>query len=136
MADAPDPIKLLLKAVSRLPDEERDVVLAYLLERGLGPQAPAAPPAAPAFLSLASATEPPGFRSARAGSGELQMVPVRFPAEQHQRLRAWCGDHGFTMATVVRGLVDQFLDKQGLDKQGLDKQGLDKQGLDKQALGG
>ncbi|HVU74234.1 MAG TPA: plasmid partition protein ParG [Mycobacteriales bacterium] len=115
MADDPDPIKLLLKAVGRLPDEERDVVLAYLLERGLGPQAsrPAPALAAPGFIALSGATEPPGFRSARASTGgELQMVPVRFPADQHQRLRAWCGDHGFTMATVVRGLVDQFLDTQ------------------------
>lgn len=120
MADGPNPIKLLLKAVGRLPDEERDVVLAYLLERGLGPQAPAATPAlaTTGFISLAGATEPPGFRSARAGGGDLQMVPVRFPAEQHQRLRAWCGDHGFTMATVVRGLVDQFLDRQRFGDEG------------------
>ena len=116
MPDAPDPIKLLLKAVSRLPDEERDVVLGYLLERGLGPQTARLEPAlaAPGFISLSGATEPPGFRSARASTGgEMQMVPVRFPAEQHQRLRTWCGDHGFTMATVVRGLVDQFLDQRG-----------------------
>lgn len=113
MADEPDPIKLLLKAVSRLPDEERDIVLAYLLERGLGPQTARLEPALapPAFIALPGATEPPGFRPARASvGGDLQMVPVRFPAEQHQRLRSWCGDHGFTMATVVRGLVDQFLD--------------------------
>ena len=112
----PDPIKLLLKAVSRLPDEERDVVLAYLLERGLGPHTARVEPAlaAPGFIALSGATEPPGFRSARASiGGEMQMVPVRFPTEQHQRLRSWCGDHGFTMATVVRGLVDQFLDKNG-----------------------
>jgi hypothetical protein len=49
----------------------------------------------------------------------MQMVPVRFPAAQHQQLRAWCGDHGFTMATVVRGLVDQFLSGQSPSRQGL-----------------
>ena len=118
MAAEPDPIKLLLKAVSGLPEEERDVVLAYLLERGLGPHTARLEPAlaTPAFISLSGATDPPGFRSARSSvGGDMQMVPVRFPAEQHQRLRSWCGDHGFTMATVVRGLVDRFLDEHSLD---------------------
>ena len=41
-----------------------------------------------------------------------QMVPVRFSADQHARLRAWCGEHGFSMATVIRGLVDRFLESQ------------------------
>ncbi len=41
-----------------------------------------------------------------------QMVPVRFSADQHARLRAWCGEHGFSMATVIRGLVDHFLESQ------------------------
>ncbi len=41
-----------------------------------------------------------------------QMVPVRFSAEQHARLRTWCGEHGFSMATVIRGLVDRFLESQ------------------------
>ncbi len=50
------------------------------------------------------------FRSP--GSAAQQMVPVRFSAEQHARLRAWCTEHGFSMATVIRGLVDRFLDSQ------------------------
>ena len=40
------------------------------------------------------------------------MVPVRFPADQHARLRDWCTEHGFSMATVIRGLVAKFLDDQ------------------------
>jgi hypothetical protein len=40
------------------------------------------------------------------------MVPVRFSADQHARLRAWCTEHGFSMATVIRGLVDRFLASQ------------------------
>ena len=43
------------------------------------------------------------------GEGQ-QTVPVRFSSDSHQRLRAWCGENGFPMAAVVRGLVDQFLD--------------------------
>ena len=44
--------------------------------------------------------------------GEHQVVPVRLPAELHGRLRDWCTEHGFSMATVVRGLVARFLDGQ------------------------
>lgn len=46
-------------------------------------------------------------------SGEnSQLVTVRLPTAQHERLRAWCNDHNFTMAAVVRGLIERFLDGQ------------------------
>ena len=45
-------------------------------------------------------------------SGPQQVVPVRFAADQHAALRAWCAEHGFSMATVVRGLVARFLEGQ------------------------
>jgi hypothetical protein len=41
-----------------------------------------------------------------------QMVPVRFSSEQHAQLRQWCSEHGFSMATVIRGLVSRFLEGQ------------------------
>ena len=41
-----------------------------------------------------------------------QMVPVRFSSQQHAQLRQWCGEHGFSMATVIRGLVSRFLEGQ------------------------
>jgi hypothetical protein len=43
--------------------------------------------------------------------GRFQVVPVRLPAEDHARLRAWSQRHGFTMATVIRGLLARFLDE-------------------------
>ncbi len=46
------------------------------------------------------------------GHGAQQVVPVRFPEAQHQRLKDWCTTHGFSMAVVVRGLVERFLDDQ------------------------
>ncbi len=46
------------------------------------------------------------------GPGAQQVVPVRFPEAQHQRLKDWCATHGFSMAVVVRGLVERFLDDQ------------------------
>jgi hypothetical protein len=45
-------------------------------------------------------------------SGPLRTMPVRFPEHQYQRLKAWCEEHKFPMAVVVRGLVDRFLDEQ------------------------
>ncbi|HEX3787058.1 MAG TPA: hypothetical protein VHW44_04300 [Pseudonocardiaceae bacterium] len=53
--------------------------------------------------------------AAAAGSlrGDSQVVPVRLPSELHATLRAWSAAHGFSMATIVRGLVTRFLDDQG-----------------------
>lgn len=117
---------LLLRALDSLPEEQRVEVLRWLLERipraltgiasiagteGLPPSATAAALrggeeyAVRTALAGAQVTE-----TARGGS--LQMVPVRLPAEQHARLRAWCQEHGFAMATVIRGLLARFLDEQ------------------------
>jgi hypothetical protein len=49
------------------------------------------------------------------GSG-VAMLPVRLPPELHERLRRWSNEHGFSMAAVVRGLVERFLDEQGQRK--------------------
>jgi hypothetical protein len=46
-----------------------------------------------------------------AGEGS-QLVNIRLPTEQHERLRTWCNDHNFSMAAVIRGLVERFLDDQ------------------------
>jgi hypothetical protein len=46
-------------------------------------------------------------------SGEdSQLVTIRLPADRHLELRTWCTDHGFTMAAVVRGLIERFLEQQ------------------------
>jgi hypothetical protein len=41
-----------------------------------------------------------------------QLVNIRLPTEQHERLRTWCNDHNFSMAAVIRGLVERFIDDQ------------------------
>jgi len=43
---------------------------------------------------------------------ESQLVTFRLPAERHAELRAWCSEHSFTMAAVVRGLIERFLEEQ------------------------
>lgn len=52
---------------------------------------------------------PPGAVGA---SGPLRTMPVRFPEQQYERLKAWCEQNKFPMAVVVRGVVERFLDEQ------------------------
>ena len=46
------------------------------------------------------------------GGADQQMVPVRFPEPLYRRLKEWCAGNGFSMAVVVRGLVERFLEDQ------------------------
>ena len=106
-------VQLLVKAIGMLPDGERDQVYAWLLNRGLaGPYGAGQLPGrvrevSSQLLSLQQAGGSPG--SQQIGQ---QVVPVRFAADQHAQLRAWCTEHGFSMATVIRGLVARFLEGQ------------------------
>jgi hypothetical protein len=113
-----DVVRLLVKAVATLPDAERDQVYAWFLDRGItGSRAAAFAGSGPfprqlremsaALLSLQRAGGLPGAQPA----GQ-QVVPVRFAADQHAALRTWCSEHGFSMATVIRGLVARFLEGQ------------------------
>lgn len=43
---------------------------------------------------------------------DLKMLPVRLPAADYERLRAWSREHGFSMAVIIRTLVERFLDGQ------------------------
>lgn len=115
----PDPAALLVQAVGTLPAEDRDAVLAWLLRsnpQGIG-------------IAALGQSGLGGLRERRLGmvgdfiaaqapaagrpqAGAQQVVPVRFSAEQHAQLRGWCAEHGFSMATVIRGLVARFLELQ------------------------
>jgi hypothetical protein len=120
-----DPVALLVQAVGTLPDDQRDLVLAWLIrERPLsyGPEALGGFAETHQALRgeklTRSAFDPVfepilGTGSMRAaGATGQQVVPVRFPAEQHAQLREWCAEHGFSMATVIRGLVARFMESQ------------------------
>ena len=108
-----DTIRLLVKAVGTLPDAERDQVYAFLLSRGMtttptltGRLAGRLREVSDQLLPLQTAGAP--------GNPQIgqQVVPVRFAADQHAELRTWCSEHGFSMATVIRGLVARFLEGQ------------------------
>lgn len=122
--DPDDPVVLLVSAIGTLPGEQRDLVLAWLIRerpavyrhtalRGT-PQAGEAFGAGEAFQVRWPAADPlmAGASVRAAGATGQQVVPVRFPAGQHAQLREWCAEHGFSMATVIRGLVARFLESQ------------------------
>jgi hypothetical protein len=113
--------QLLLAAVDALPSEDRNVVLAWLLGRLGNPIAD---------VRLLQSVLPSGqlaahtrerasavvFGQSQASLSEDQrVVPVRFSANQHATLQAWCQKHGFSMATVIRGLVARFLEERAAE---------------------
>lgn len=115
------PEELVAKALESLSPEERQQATAWLLRRsstrtqwfGRSPQPD---PLHSVFtgqglMELYSRGLLAGPPSADRTS-QLVPVPVRLPAELHTRLRDWSADNGFSMATVVRGLVSRFLDSQ------------------------
>ena len=135
----PDAVELLVRAVGTLDPPDRDRVFAWLLRRDAGALAAAgtaAPAGSTAPAGLAGAVseamgQRPGMwltpesQSVRTLSqadivfgmrssppGGQQVVPVRFSTDQHAQLREWCAEHGFSMATVIRGLVARFLEGQ------------------------
>jgi hypothetical protein len=116
---------LLMRALDSLPEEQRREVLRWLLERvpraltGMAALARTEVAASSTTAATLRSSEEYVLRTALGGAqvsettrGSLQMVPVRLPTEQHARLRAWCQEHGFAMATVIRGLLARFLDEQ------------------------
>ena len=124
-AEALDASRLLVQAVGQLPEADRDRVYAWLLRTGLRPSRTGAPGQLARRLGWSLGVQARTHEQTRewgaavvselvrgSSSPAQQMVPVRFSAEQHARLRAWCGEHGFSMATVIRGLVDRFLESQ------------------------
>lgn len=121
-----DASRLLVRALAQLPPDDRDKVYAWLLGTSLQMQ-PGLMDRLSRRLTWAVNAETRTVTQQDFGdmgaqvvrdllrgspSSAQQMVPVRFSTEQHARLRAWCVEHGFSMATVIRGLVDRFLDSQ------------------------
>lgn len=115
---APSVSELLVKAVRALPQDEQDAILAGLLSRGTpsraaglttgrGPWGPLMPDPSVLPPSLLSGSPRLGERGS-----QLRVVPVRLSMEQHEELKQWCEANDFSMATVIRGLVDRFLASQ------------------------
>jgi hypothetical protein len=102
---------LVLKALDSLTASERRQVLSALIQSGLSP----APASRPVWAPMPPSSGAEGFFSPGArvsAGGPPAVLPVRLPQDQLEQLRTWCADHGFSMAVVIRGLVERFLESQ------------------------
>lgn len=103
--------ELLARALEHLTSDERQQVTAWVLTRSV----PTTNRYTHQELLRAVTPGPEAFRELYVRGSDTrgqQIVPIRLPAELHGRLRLWCTEHGFSMATVIRGLVGRFLDGQ------------------------
>ena len=101
MADRPW-VKLAELLEKASPDD-RKIIIAWLLESRFGVSAtnPEDQWMVKRLRTLQMFTDLP--------TGESQLVTVRLPQELHGQLKNWCSEHGFTMASVIRGVVERFM---------------------------
>ncbi len=105
--------ELLLKAVRSLDQSEQDEVLGHLLIGGTSSMIlgsphgmpPGARPSPAERLMLAEQIT----TTLGVASGDLKLLPVRLPADDYERLRTWSRENGFSMAVIIRTLVERFL---------------------------
>lgn len=129
--------ELLVKGVRQLSQDEQDEVLGVLLGHVV-PTAPQDPPAGGGASQVALGSINPwhvdlptipraelGIRAAQPlgvldslgarlpgdPETELKVLPVRLPVADYERLRAFSREHGFSMAVIIRTLVERFLDE-------------------------
>lgn len=108
--DDPDrAARLLLKALDSLPPPDRDLVLRNLLTGRIDPVPGRRPPHQAVGVSAPLRETRLGMEI---GHQVEQPLLVRLPADLHARFRRWATSHGFSMASVVRGLLERFLDDQ------------------------
>src|SRR5690348_13241504 len=98
------PLEKLVQVLETLSPEDRRELTTWLLGRTVPLRASSWMVGQPDTLTGLTGTLP-------AGEGS-QLVTIRLNAERHAELRDWCTEHGFTMAAVVRGLVERFLEEQ------------------------
>lgn len=106
MADAADAHVLLARALATLTEEEQARVLKALLPIptfGFGDGD---------WLAQGTATLAAGVLRQRVPAAESVPLLVRLPAHTHARLKSWSESNGHSMNTVVRGLLERFLDGQ------------------------
>jgi hypothetical protein len=123
---------LLVKAVRELEPAEQEEVLGELLvgataagatAAGSAPGARVVTPAGRVLSHLAGAVHPAGLprdrselmewsTAAAVAAGDMKLLPVRLPSGDYERLRTWSREHGFSMAVIIRTLVERFLNEQ------------------------
>ena len=103
---------LLLKAVRQLPQDEQDEVLTELLAARLLPAGPAMA-ASGLFMFPPDLTPEAQRKAIEAMDVKLKVLPVLLPEDDYERLRSFAAEQGFSMAVVVRTLVERFLNRRG-----------------------
>ena len=103
-APEPGPADLLAELLETLPPADRRRVTSWLLGQGRTGW--------PRSLLTGAGLHHTGLASQLSSGEESQLVTIRLPADRHTALRTWCAEHGFSMAAVVRGLIERFLDDQ------------------------
>ena len=112
------PVDKLVELLETLPPATRQEITVWLLDRTAPGHGALFASAALRGRSLVGmpGVDPDPSHGALGGSlpvgEESQLVTFRLPAERHAELRTWCTEHGFTMAAVVRGLIERFLEEQ------------------------
>ncbi|HWD69804.1 MAG TPA: hypothetical protein VG293_06380 [Solirubrobacteraceae bacterium] len=117
-------MRLLLGAIRSLPEADQDAVLALLL-RGLTGNDTWEHAIRLSDARCRGEVAVRGTMDLRVGgllaserellpTPDVKIVPIRFPQARYDELKAWCEQHNFPMAAVVRGLVERFLESQGL----------------------
>ena len=111
-------IELLLKAVRGLSQDEQDEVLGTLLRSQLAGSEGAAdelgvqPLGTPSSSGFSKDLSEQARRDViQAMDTRLKVLPVRLPEGDYERLRKFAQDQGFSMAVVVRTLVERFLNQ-------------------------
>lgn len=106
------PAQQLTDLLDTLPEADRKRLTAWLLGR-LGGTGRSLSAWQLSLREQARLTGAPGRLTGTLPAGEdSQLVTIRLPAERHAALRDWCATHEFSMAAVIRGLVERFLEQQ------------------------
>ncbi|HEX5494217.1 MAG TPA: hypothetical protein VFX70_06560 [Mycobacteriales bacterium] len=108
--------ELLVRAVRQLDQAEQDEVLGALLS-GVGARTPVFEARA-RRSGVGAAALAERITMAAGDTGDLKVLPVRLPVADYERLRTWAREHEFSMAVIVRTLVERFLDGQDAPRPG------------------
>ena len=110
---------LLRKALQTLDVDERDELLRSLLlgqltgkmSAAAGLLGPASVPRLAVNRERLEALLGTEIQASTAAGVRMKVLPVRLPEAEHERLRQFCQASGFSMAVVIRALVERFLDQ-------------------------